>query len=162
MVEAWRIVPVHRAAVAFKGEGARLYGGRWNLPGRAAIYLAGTRALAALETLVHLDRVANQHIFVRFKVTIPDGLLDQSLQNANAKGAPAKAEITSLHVHPATQRYGDTWLRRAEAAALAIPSAIIPEEPNFLINPAHPSFTELQIGQPEPFTFDPRLIPTAV
>lgn len=52
---AWRIVKEKHAATAFSGEGARLYGGRWNSVGTSLVYTSGTKALAALESLVHLN-----------------------------------------------------------------------------------------------------------
>lgn len=54
MIRSWRLVQADYAAHAFDGEGARLYGGRWNSPGQCAVYTAGSLALAALEVLVHL------------------------------------------------------------------------------------------------------------
>lgn len=61
-------------------------------------------------------------------------------------------------VHPETQRIGDAWLKSGRSLVLAVPSALIPEEPNFLLNPRHPDFDLLQIGPVEPFALDPRLL----
>lgn len=57
----------------------------------------------------------------------------------------------------ASQQFGEDWYRRGATAILAIPCAIIPEEENYVINPAHPDFKRLGIAAPKPFTFDPRL-----
>ena len=151
MVSAWRIVAARWADTAFDGEGARRYGGRWNSPGRPAIYLAGSRALAALETLVHMSpRVAARQKFVRFEVSLPKSLV------APLDGKPRH------HLEPfvgtETQKTGDRWLEAGDGAALAVPSAVIPEEPNYLLNPVHPQFNEVEINEGEAFAFDPRLL----
>jgi len=56
-----------------------------------------------------------------------------------------------------TQRLGDEWLAAGRALALAVPSAIVPEEKNYVLNPAHPAFAKLRTGSPTPFVLDPRL-----
>jgi RES domain-containing protein len=124
MIQAWRIVSERWAARAFDGEGARRYGGRWNSPGRATIYLAGSRALAALETLVHMSpRVAAQQTFIRFKVSISTKLISQV----------DSSELTfSTFVSPDSQEMGDQWLEHGTGPALSVPSAVIPEETNYL------------------------------
>ena len=152
MVLAWRIVAERWAAAAFDGEGARRYGGRWNSPGRPAIYLAGSRALAALETLVHMSpAVAAQQQFIRFEVRIPKALV---------RAISLEEQECSPHISPDTQNAGDRWLAEGKGLAVAVPSAVIPEEPNYLLNPAHSRFSQIMIGKPEPFAFDPRLIKT--
>ncbi len=150
MIRAWRIVTARWADTAFDGEGARRYGGRWNSPGKAAIYLAGSRALAALETLVHMSPgLAARQQFVRFEVGIPRALLKQ-LDSDRSHFQP--------FVETETQLIGDGWLDGANNPALAVPSAVIPEERNYLLNPAHPRFNEIEIGTGEAFAFDPRLL----
>lgn len=58
---------------------------------------------------------------------------------------------------PATQILGDTWVDQKKSAILRVPSALVPEEHNYLFNPAHPDFGQLRIGTPQDFSFDPRL-----
>ncbi|HKK18574.1 MAG TPA: RES family NAD+ phosphorylase [Opitutales bacterium] len=150
MVRAWRIVAARWADAAFDGEGARRYGGRWNSPGRPAIYLAGTRALAALETLVHLSPgVAARQQFIRFEVGIPKSLVSRLDWDQGAFEPFVGAE---------TQAAGDRWLGAARRLALRVPSAVIPEEENYLLNPAHPRFNEVEISDGQAFAFDPRLL----
>jgi RES domain-containing protein len=150
MVRAWRIVSAGWAKTAFDGEGARLYGGRWNSPGRPAIYLAGSRALAALETLVHMSpSIAARQKFIRFEVGIPKSLVNQLDKEPNTFQPFVGAD---------TQATGNHWLDEVRGLALRVPSAVIPEEHNYLLNPAHPRFNEIEIGQPEPFALDSRLI----
>ncbi|MGF1655928.1 MAG: RES family NAD+ phosphorylase [Verrucomicrobiales bacterium] len=151
MALAWRIVGIGRADSAFDGAGARLFGGRWNTRGQAMIYTAGSRALAALEVLVHLERPLS-HAFVRFAVKIPDACiqaLDDQVTWCSLAHRPT--------IDPATQQRGDDWVRQASSLVLQVPSSVIPEEPNYLINPQHPEFARLIIGPPESFSLDPRL-----
>jgi len=150
MVHAWRIVTAHWADAAFDGEGARRYGGRWNSPGRLAVYLAGSRALAALETLVHLSpRIAARQKFIRFQVGIPKSLVSR---------LDWDREYFEPFVGAETQARGDRWLGDSKGLALAVPSAVIPEEHNYLLNPAHPRLNEIEISRGEAFAFDPRLL----
>lgn len=147
--QAWRIVKKKHAATAFSGEGARLYGGRWNSAGTSLVYTSGTRALAALESLVHLNPPV---IFEYAAISIEfDGAL---VEKVTALPADWKDEPPP----PSTKVMGDLWVREARSAILELPSVIIPGESNFLLNPAHPSFNQIVIGTPEPFSFDPRLL----
>lgn len=70
----WRLTKARYARTAFDGAGARLYGGRWNSPGRAVVYLAGSLALAALEILVHVKSRGELEGFVKIRVEVPEGL----------------------------------------------------------------------------------------
>lgn len=151
MSPAWRIVKEKHTATAFDGEGARLNGGRWNPVGVRVIYASCTKSLAALETLVHLRLpVASKY------VAIPIHFDDKLVETFPPEGLPAgwDAEPPS----PASQQIGDDWTRMARSALLALPS-ILTGEINYLINPVHPDFRKIRIGEPEPFTFDPRLLP---
>ena len=151
MISAWRIVRAHRAGNAFDGEGARLFGGRWNPVGFPAVYLADTRALAALETLVHTEAAQRSVRYVRFAVSFPKQLV------AIADLDDLAGALASPMVSPRTQAVGQAWLEAGPHPVLEVRSAIIPEEPNYLLNPNHPKFNRVKIGQPEHFAFDPRL-----
>lgn len=149
MLRAWRIVKEKHVASAFDGEGARLYGGRWNSIGTRVVYTSGSKALAALEFLVHLNPP------VLFKlVAIPIAFEDALVE----KVAKLPAGWTQHPPPPATQHIGDLWVNKARSAVLELPSVIIPDEPNYLINPTHPDFPKITIGKPTPFSFDPRLL----
>ncbi len=152
MIEAWRIVSAKRAGHAFDGERARLFGGRWNNPGKQVIYAAGNRALAALELLVHLQRVDLGLTFVRFGLHFPERL------TAKPDLSAMMPAIRSASIHPDTQRLGDTWLSEARTPVLRVRSSVIPEEYNYVLNPNHPRFSEVAIGEAERFAFDPRLV----
>jgi RES domain-containing protein len=149
---AWRITKEVHAGSAFSGEGARLYGGRWNSRGSAVIYTAQSQSLAVLEMLVHLDSPELLKHFVLFEVTIPSALvedLDLTKLPRNWKENPIPVEV---------QAVGDSWLQRQPSAVLRVPSTLVPSESNFLLNPAHPEFRRLHMGKAVPFAFDGRLV----
>lgn len=151
MVTAWRIVKKQRAARAFDGEGARLFGGRWNSPGVAMVYVASTRALAVLELAVHLDRSTLLASFVLIPCKFAERLvtrLDRAVLPSHWRRNPAPPELASI---------GDAWIKQAQSVVLAVPSAIIEEEMDYLLNPGHADFSAITVGHPEPFEFDQRM-----
>lgn len=150
MLSAWRIVKEKYAPTAFTGEGAALVGGRWNSAGLRAVYVSSSRALAALESLVHL----NPPILFRY-VAIPVSFPESLVEITAPSSLPD--DWRESPVPPSTQRFGDQWLRESRSAVLDLPSVIIPGESNFLLNPLHPDFPKVTIGKPEAFAFDPRL-----
>lgn len=151
MLEAWRLVKEKQAATAFSGEGAAKTGGRWNSRGIAVVYASATRSLAALETLVHLNPpvLFNYRIL---RIEFGEGLVERL--EPVALPSDWKMEPPPL----STRQLGDDWARSSRSAILAVPSVIIPDETNYLLNPTHPDFRKIAIGQPADFAFDPRLL----
>jgi RES domain-containing protein len=149
-ISAWRITKQKHAKSAFSGEGARIYGGRWNSPGTAMIYTAQSQALAVLEMLIHLDSPELLKRYSLFEVEM-DLLyvaeLDLSNLPRNWRANPTPAGVRAL---------GDDWVASRRSVALRVPSALVPES-TFLLNPQHPDFSKLCIGKAVPFQFDPRL-----
>lgn len=148
----YRLTKTEHLSTAFTGEGAKLYGGRWNSVGTRVVYLASTLSLATLELLVHIEDVetlqAHYSVFpVRFSKKL--------IQKTDPSGLPP--HWNSPVVMPSSQLYGDLWIQRKAKAVLQVPSAIVPTESNYLLNPVHPRFSEIQIGEPEPFRMDNRL-----
>ena len=151
MKAGWRIVPENHARDAFIGEGAKAYGGRWNSPGFAVVYGSEHKSLAALEQLVHLNlRSANRFkaFSFHFAGALIESISPKELSHDWRQEPPP----------PSTQQFGDAWLRQARSAVLAVPSIIIPEEFNYVLNPAHADFQKITIGKSHDFTFDPRLL----
>lgn len=148
---SWRIVKQKHAATAFTGEGAARTGGRWSSRGTRVVYTSDSIALAALETLVHL----NPTVLFRY-VIFPVDLDSALVETIATKTLPE--EWTEEPPPPSTKRIGDLWAEEARSAVLELPSVIVPGEPNYLLNPAHPDFGKIAIGKPEPFAFDPRLL----
>ena len=151
MKQAWRIVKEKHAATAFDGEGAWLYGGRWNSPGRRVVYTSAALSLAALESLVHL----NPPVVFKY-VAIPIEFDDALVERVASSGLPA--DWTEEPPPPSTKAIGDQWVMESRSAVLQLPSIIIPGEPNYLLNPTHADFKKIVIGRPAPFAFDPRLL----
>jgi RES domain-containing protein len=150
-ISAWRITKQKHAKSAFSGEGARIYGGRWNSPGTAMIYTAQSQALAVLEMLIHLDSPELLKRYSLFEVEM-DLLyvaeLDLSNLPRNWRANPTPAGVRAL---------GDDWVASRRSVVLRVPSALVPAESTFLLNPQHPDFSKLCIGKAVPFQFDPRL-----
>jgi RES domain-containing protein len=142
LIEAWRLARAANANLA--GEGARLYGGRWNTPWHSMVYLAEHPALCVLEVRVHLD--------------IPPELLpdDYVLMRVALPDEPPEA-IADMPDDP--EAVGDAWLASGRTAVLQVPSAIVPSAVNLLLNPRHSRATEAGIVDTIEFRFDPRLWP---
>jgi len=151
MPTLWRVVKRAHAATAFDGKAAERFGGRWNSPGRRAVYASATKSLALLEVLVHLDVGRPLPRFVAFAFDV-----DARLVATLAPGRLPRSWRTAQGV-PLTQALGDEWLASGRTLALAVPSSIVPEEKNYVLNPAHPAFAKLAVGTAAPFVLDPRL-----
>jgi RES domain-containing protein len=151
-ITSWRITKARHAAAAFTGAGAKTFGGRWNSPGTALIYTAGSRSLALLEMLVHLEVQDLLRRYVIFPVTFDDALLsavDPAGLPKTWRRSPAPASLQAI---------GDMWAAAGTSAVLRVPSAIVPGEANFLLNPAHRDFARIALGPRQTIAFDPRLI----
>jgi RES domain-containing protein len=136
-MRVWRLC---RAAFAdLGGDGARLYGGRWNSPGRPMVYAASSAALCVLEVRVHLD--------------LPPDLIsdDYVLTTISLDGL----SVESVETLPDNARsFGDAWLQDQRTAVLRVPSLIVPESHNLLLNPTHPQANAARLLDRRPFAFD--------
>lgn len=153
MILAWRIIQESQLSEAFTGEGSRLYGGRWNHHGTPVIYLGGSLSLAALEVFVHISSIMPfTQKYLSFSATIPENVdikkLDFESLPSNWREFPAPK---------ATKDIGDKWAERKESTVLQVPSVIIPEEVNYILNPAHADFNKISFSDPKPFSFDSRM-----
>ncbi len=149
---AWRLCSSRYVDTAFTGRGAYIHGGRWNPAGVPVVYTSSTRALAALELLVHLGDSPIPAGFVVIPVEIP---LAVTVEVVAVRALPP--DWRDYPAPASLQRLGAEWVRQGAAVALAVPSVIVPDELNYLLNPAHPDFPVLGIGDPQPFELDPRL-----
>ena len=150
-MRAFRIVKRRHMLTAFSGDGARAYGGRWNHAGVPMVYAAHTRALAALESLVHFSGAERSIEFVTFELEIPDKLAMQ----LDVTHLPP--DWRSEEPGAATQTLGSDWQRSARSAALVVPSILVPQEYCVLLNPEHGDIDRIMVAYPEPFSFDARL-----
>jgi len=144
-----RVFRVCRARYArLDGEGARLVGGRWNSPGHAAVYMAQSVALAVLENLVHMPRQDFPTGYVCVSAVLPDWI-----DVVNERDLRLRENLRDL----SPQALGDWWLGSGTSTVLAVPSAVIRDERNYLLNPAHPDFASIRVEPPALFHFDERL-----
>ena len=118
----------------------------------AVVYTSATLSLAALEYFVHLDPIDAPGDLVAIPAEIPDTLSRTEIRTAtlppNWRAYPAPEQLAEL---------GMSWVRARKTAVLVVPSAIVPQEHNVLLNPAHADFRRIRPGTPEPFSFDPRM-----
>lgn len=153
-IHAWRIIKAKHSAAAFSGEGARKYGGRWNSPGVAIVYSAGSISLAILEMLVNSESQELMKQYVVFEVVFDDAL-------ATAMDLAALPKTWRRSPPPlSVQGIGDKWIADGHSSVLRVPSVIVPTEFNYLLNPTHPDFAKIQIGPKQPVRIDPRLLRT--
>ena len=148
----WRLCRAHHANSAFDGEGARLFGGRWNRPGFPVVYTSATLSLAVLEVVVHHRVPLPPQDFVALTAEVP-----ARLKIATIRGEDLPPDWRTDPVPARLPDIGSEWLQRGAALILAVPSAIIETEFNYLINPRHPDFARLKINPPKPFNFEGRL-----
>lgn len=151
MHTVWRITTARFAATAFSGEGARLYGGRWNPKGFELVYTAESRSLALLEMMVQDAPLRARYLLV--PAQLPDTV---SITSINAADFPT--DWRQLNQRDALQRLGRDWLAQGRSAVLAVPSAVLPAEHSYLLNPRHPDFAHIVIGEPEALDTDLRLL----
>lgn len=149
MIAAWRTLRATYADSAFSGEGARLFGGRWNRVGTPVVYLAEHRSLAVLELLTQdpgatdlagllLASVAFDPSEVEHLEALPD--------DWDARPAPAS-----------TAALGTEWAESGRSLVLRVPSVVLPAESNYILNPRHPSAARLAYGAAAALSLDPRL-----
>jgi RES domain-containing protein len=117
-------------------------------------YCSGSLSLAALEVLVHVDPHDLPADLVAIEVDIPDSVsieeLDPSVLPLDWRDFPAPVQLQDL---------GSAWVKAVRTAVLTVPSAVIPEERTYLVNPAHPEAKRITAAPPRPFVLDPRLLP---
>jgi RES domain-containing protein len=147
----WRIVTTRFAASAFSGEGARLFGGRWNRKGLPVVYTAESRSLALLEMMVQDDPLRAQYLLIPALVSPHVSLREVELSELGSSWR-------ALSARDELQAIGNDWLQKRETCILSVPSAVVPGEKNFLINPLHPDFLKLTFGEAESLQTDVRLL----
>lgn len=145
MISVWRFLKQKHAGTAFSGEGAKLYGGRWNQQGVACVYASDALSLAVIEQLVHIkpeDIIILDYCSI--KVEIPDSVAIEELKNLPAGWDADPAP-------EATKNIGTDWLHSDRTAVLKVPSSIIKVQFNYVLNPLHPDFKKIKVYPPEEF-----------
>jgi len=153
VIEVWRLVRRRfcpTPASAFSGDGAAIAGGRWNRRGTRAAYASWSRSLAILEILATIDRADAASDYAFASAMLHEADVENAPALPEGWRSPARSQITV--------EVGERFVAERVALALAVPSVIVPQERNYLINPLHPRFGTIEIGESfEPFPFDERI-----
>lgn len=135
------------------GTGARLYGGRWNQKGVAVVYTSESRALATVEFLVHVPIAIVPKDLSLARLSIPGNVAEEEVTTGDLptrwRSHPAIPELAEI---------GRKWVESNSALLLRVPSAVVKDERNVLINPSHPEISLVEIVDVERCEFDPRLL----
>ncbi len=136
------------------GNGSRIFGGRWNSEGRYALYTSANRSLALLETLAHIPaKLFRNKKYILVTLFLPD---KASLKFIEEKDLPNNWD--ALDIQHMTQKIGDNFLEEQKGLLLRVPSVLMPEEFNYIINPLHPSMKQVKIIRQREIRFNDRLI----
>ena len=151
MLIVWRITTARFARYAFSGEGARLYGGRWSPKGVPVVYTAANQSLAMLEMLVQDQPLRARYVMIeaRFPSTVRVERVSIDDLSSDWRELGARQKLQAI---------GAEWASKRKAAVLAVPSAIVPRESNYLLNPLQPAFKRITISKPSTVETDLRLI----
>ena len=152
----WRLTRA-QFAEQLDGEGARLFGGRWNSHGRRALYTSSHLSLSVLEAYGHIPPELRDvlPILQAVRISIPD-----DASTAHISQEQLVTLLESEDPMAACRAMGDSWLDRNTELVLQVPSILVPEEMNLILNPAHPRMREVEINSSRAFRFDPRLAAT--
>jgi RES domain-containing protein len=134
------------------GKGAELAGGRWNSKGRPMVYSSESISLCTAEAAVHLPLILIPRDYYLITIDIPDMLPVDEVQLSDLSPNWRWEPPASF-----TQVRGDRFLPDANFCILKVPSAVIPADHNYLLNPAHKDFSKISIAFTEPYVFDDRL-----
>ena len=151
MRTVWRITTARFASTAFSGEGARRYGGRWNPKGWEVVYTAESQSLALLELMVQDDPLRAHYVLIpaRLPPDLPETRIDAEQLPGNWRTLGARDVLHAI---------GQAWLQGTQTAVLNVPSAVVPAERNYLLNPRHRDFDRITLGEPQSLQTDTRLL----
>ncbi|MDT0631455.1 RES family NAD+ phosphorylase [Rubrivirga litoralis] len=151
MTVVWRIVREKHAATAFSGVGAARAPGRFNSMGTPVVYTSDSYALAMLEVRVHVATFRGMRDRVAVSAEVDDDLVEALTV------ADLPPDWQERPAPTSTQALGDAWVASGRSAVLRVPSVVVPEQTNYLLNPQHPDFGRIRLGTPAALTVDPRL-----
>lgn len=149
-IPVWRITDKKYEDTAFSGEGARLWGGRFNSPGIPAVYASGSLSLALLEILVQTNDRSYLDKMILFRVDIPQKLIYTPSRNE------LPDQWNRIPAGKISQAFGDSWIASRTSPVLCVPSVVVPQEYNFVMNPQHELFGQIHISESQPLPLDPR------
>jgi len=149
---AWRFVKAKYQDKAFAGEGAQKFPGRWNTAASPVVYTSSAASLAILELLAYIEDARLLTSYLLFRADLPEDLME------TFKDADLPSDWRCFPAPDSTKIIGDTWFQQGRSAVLSVPSAVVPLERNYLINPVHRDFRKIKLSGPVDFDFDPRVI----
>ena len=152
MIQIYRVLRKAYSSTPFDGEGAYRFGGRWSSPGIRLSYASEHQSLAMLEYFVHVDSGTAPNDLVLAIATLPDNISKHHVSEDELPPTWRDSEAP-----PELARFGDDFAATAKSCVLVVPSAIVPREHNWLLNPAHPEFRKLSDVQLEPLLYDRRM-----
>ena len=126
--------------------------GRWNSSGAKVLYTASSRALACLENVVHRSGEGLNDLFRTLVIDIPSS---ERIEKITQKDLPQNWQ--QFNMEYVCRQVGDDWFYRQESLVLQVPSIIIPNEFNYIINAQHKNFKKVKLKLIEPFIFDTRI-----
>lgn len=151
MIRVYRIVREPYSKTPLDGEGSYRFGGRWSSPGTRIAYTAEHLSLAIIEYFVHIEASDPPKDLVVVAADIPDTVSRVALTPeelpSNWRQVPAPTRLAVV---------GDSFAAERKSAILVLPSALVPSESNWLVNPLHPEFAEIRVNPAEPFHYDAR------
>jgi len=151
-MEVFRIAQ-EKYADDLSGNGARLYGGRWNSEGLFAVYTSSSRSLALLETLAHTPaKMLGEKVYMLITLSVPD-----TIEPAELNKEILSAGWDAPDTRPLTKKLGDQFLRAKTGLLLTVPSVLIPEEYNYLLNPLLPEMKKIKLVNKRRIYFDKRV-----
>jgi RES domain-containing protein len=143
------------AAAPFDGEGSYRFGGRWSRPGTRVAYASEHLSLALLEYLANLDPGDTPRDLIVARAEIPE-----AVSSVEIFAPDLPADWTNYPAPGALADIGDAFIEAKKTAVLIVPSALVPGERNFLLNPLHPDFPQIAQRSVEAIALDTRLVPT--
>ncbi len=151
-MELYRIAQ-EKYADDLSGNGAKIFGGRWNSEGLFALYTSSYRSLALLETLAHTPaKMLDQKVYILITLSLPGNTRIEVIdKNKLSPGWDAP------DTRPLTKRMGDEFLKSKSSLLLAVPSVLMPEENNYLVNVLHPDMKKMKVIFKRRISFDTRL-----
>ena len=154
-MRVYRIYRKERGEAAFTGEGARVFGARWNLPGTPVVYTCSTISLCLLEFFVHFDPQAGDMTQLNLEYRWAD--IPETSPRLEIHEGDLPSNWKEIPWPPSTQELGTKWMIQAKHVVVSVPSVVVPMERDFLLNPVHPAFPKINLSPPSAMDIEPRL-----
>jgi RES domain-containing protein len=150
LITAWRLTHERFADQAMTGNGALVAAGRWHSRGHRIVYSSGSLALATLELFVNLQIKRQLAHYVKTYIEFPEELVERLERNTLSEFLAAPEAFDA-------RAYGDAWLIEGRSCVFEVPSRVVPQEPNYLLNPLHPDFGQARF-ETSAYEIDERLL----